>query len=362
MPWPLLSLRTRRQQTRDAIAARLPGADATVPNSRLRGINEMVASQTHDNDLHLDWVARMMMPDTAEGEFVERWANIWLPQGRKGASYAAGSITVTGTAGGEVPTGAVLTATVIDADGVQITLEIEVTTGVTLSGSSATVAVTALTAGALGNLDEGAKLSFLDAHEGVDGEATVAAPGFAGGADQESDTALIARYIDRIQEPPHGGTGNDYVQWMLEVPGVTRAWAKSESGVGTVTCRFMMDDVRAAGGGFPEPEDLDLVETYIDGVRPVTVADRYVVAPIEQVMNLTISLLSADTPEVRANIAIELEEMLRARGEPGQTIYASWIREAISSATGEDHHDITVANQVPSTAGHLITLGTITYT
>lgn len=361
MPWPLLSLRDRRRQARDAIAANLPGADATVPNSRLRAYAEAQAALTHDNDLHLDWVARMMMPDTAEAEFVERWANIWLPQGRKGASYARGSITVTGAIGAVIPSGTELVATGFDPDGVQTTLTFEVETGVTLAATSASVAIVATTAGGLANLDEGAKFAFLVALDEVDGEAVVAAPGLAGGADQESDRDLIARYIDRIQQPPHGGNAHDYVQWMLEVPGVTRAWARQEMGIGTITCRFMMDQVRSSYGGFPQPEDLAIVEAYIDGLRPVTVADRFVVAPISQALNLTISLLTTDTPEVRTNIRTELTEMLLARAQPGFTVYASWIREAISAATGEDHHDITIANQVPSSAGLLITLGTITY-
>ncbi len=117
MPWPLISLRDRRRQVRDDIAAHLPGADASVPNSVLRVIADAQAALAHDNDLHLDWVARMMMPDTAEGEFLERWANIWLPKGRKGATSAKGSAVITGEIGAAVPTGAELTATVLLADG-----------------------------------------------------------------------------------------------------------------------------------------------------------------------------------------------------------------------------------------------------
>lgn len=361
MAWPKLSLRTRRQQVRDFIAAHLPGADATVPNSRIRAMAEAQASLTHDNDLHLDWVARMMMPDTAEDEFVERWANIWLPQGRKGAAYARGQITITGSAGAVVPSGTELTAPAYNADGDPVTLQFEVTAGVTLATTSIVANVAALSPGVLANLDEGAELQFVDALDGIDGTATVAAPGLAGGAEQETDVALIARYIDRIQEPPHGGSAHDYVQWMLEVPGVTRAWAQRDMGVGTITCRFMMDDVRASYGGIPQTEDLALVAAYIDGVRPVTVADRYVVAPIAQPLNFTVGQLVGDTPETRANIATEIREMLRSRAAPGSRIYASWIREAVSAATGEDHHELTISDVVPSTNGHLIVPGTITY-
>jgi uncharacterized phage protein gp47/JayE len=361
MPWPLLSLRDRRRQVRDDVGQHLPGADASQPNSVLRVIGDAQAALAHDNDQHLAWLARMMMPDTAEAEYAERWAGVWLPQGRKPATAAYGVVTVTGASGATVPTGAELATTATDATGLRREVRYEVVTGVTLAGASGTVEVWALTPGAIGNLDEGASLAFVDVPDDIDGQATVAAPGLAGGADIETDTDLVARTIARIQQPAHGGAAHDYEQWALEVPGVTRAWAKSEMGVGTVTLRFMMDDVRSAFGGIPQAEDLTLVAAYINGLRPVTVAEAYVLAPTAQALAITIDELVTDTPEVRANIALEIAEMLRARAVPGSTIFASWIREAVSAATGEDHHDLTVSNVAASSLGHLIVPGTITY-
>lgn len=362
MVWPLIRLRDRRGQARDDIAHHLPGADATVPNSILRALAEMMAALTHDNDRHLYWVARMMMPDTAEGPFAQRWGDLWLEDGRKPAALASGAVTVAGTVGAGVPTGAVLTATAYDAAGAPIALEYEVVAGVTLATTTAVVAVAALTPGAAGNLAEGAQLAWRDVPDGVDGRATVAAPGFAGGADIETDADLIARYIDRIQEPPHGGNAHDYVQWLEAIPGIApgRAWCSPlEMGVGTVTLRFMLDDTRP--GGLPLPADLALVQGLIDARRPVTVAQVYVVAPIAQPLDLVIDDLAGDAPEVRAAIETEVRAMLRARARPGGIVYASWVREAVSAATGEDHHDLTVANQIPASAGHMIVLGTITY-
>lgn len=361
MPWPLLSLRERRRQVRNDVAAHLPGSDASVPNSVLRVIGDAQASLTHDNDQHLAWLARMMMPDTAEAEYAERWANIWLPDGRKPATGARGAISVTGDVGAIVPSGTELTMTAFDSAGVRREVRFEATSGVTLASSSAVVQVTALTQGAIGNLDEGAPLSFVLVPDGIDGQATVAAPGLSGGADIETDTELIARTIARIQQPPHGGARHDYIAWALQVPGVTRAWAAQEMGVGTVTVRIMLDDVRSSGGGLPLTEDLDLVRATIDALRPVTVADFWVLAPTAQALNITIADLSGDTPEIRANIALEIREMLRARAVPGQKIYASWIREAVSAASGEDHHGLTISDVVPASAGHLIVPGTITY-
>lgn len=361
MPWPNILLRERRVQVRDDVAAHLPGADASVPNSVMRVIGDAQAALTHDNDKHLEWVARMMMPDTAEGAYADRWANIWLPDGRKAASYAEGFITVTGAPGAVLPSGAELTASAYDDDGVEQVLRFVVPTGVTLSSASAAVAIEAATPGSAGNLADGATLSFADVPAGIDGHAVVAAPGLSGGAEAETDPELVARYIDVIQNPPHGGNANDYVQWALSRPGVTRAWAAQEMGIGTITVRFMMDDVRADDHGIPTSGDAAMVAAYIDAVRPVTVADCFVVAPIPQPLDITIADLAGDTPEIRRNIEIEIADMLRARARPGGMVYRSWIAEAISAATGEDHHDATLVNVVPASAGHIVVPGTVTF-
>jgi len=361
MPWPIPTLRARRLQVRDDIAQHLPGADAAQPNSVLRVVGDAQAALAHDNDQHLAWLARMMMPDTAQGEYADRWGAIWLPEGRKPATAAWGQVTVAGAPGAAVDIGLELVTTAIDGDGQRREIRYEVTAGVTLAAGTGIISVTALTPGAVGNLDEGALLAFATVPDGIDGQAVVAAPGLAGGADIETDAELVARYVARIQQPPHGGAAHDYVAWALEVPGVTRAWAAPEMGPGTMTVRFMMDAVRGSGGGFPEVEDLALVQAHIDARRPVTVAECYALAPIAQPLDLTITDLVGDTPAVRANIATEVAAILRAKGAPGQIIYASWIREAISAATGEDHHDITLTNTAPDSVGHLIVLGEITY-
>jgi len=357
MPWPKMTLRMRREQVRDDL-----GALTIVPNSTTRAIAESVASGIHDNDRHLDdFVVVNMMPDTATGEFADRWGNMLLPSGRKGAGFSGGTVTVRGISGSSVPTGAEFVAPGIDANGNSVTLSFRVSAGLTLTGPSGVVPVVAMTPGVAANLADGAVLSFVDVPGGIDGVATVNAPGFAGGAEQEDDASLVERYINRLQEPPHGGSRNDYVQWALEVPGVTSAWAASEMGIGTVTVRFMMHDVRSATFGIPTVDDVALVAAYIEGKRPVTVADCFVVAPIAQPLALTITDLFNEAPSVRANVAIELAEMLRARARPGGVIYSSWIVEAISSAIGEDHHEVEIATVVPLSAGHIVVPGSITY-
>jgi uncharacterized phage protein gp47/JayE len=174
---------------------------------------------------------------------------------------------------------------------------------------------------------------------------------------------LRARILQRIRQPSMGGDQSDYATWALAVPGVTRAWAAVEQGVGTITVRFMMDDLRASNDGFPLSSDILPVQTYIDQVRPVTVKECYVVAPIKQFINITIGSLLPNTDEVKAEIESSLQNMLFEKAAPGQTIFASWINYAIMNAPSvQSFNLITDTNQVMASLGNMAVLGTISYT
>ena len=66
-------------------------------------------------------------------------------------------------------------------------------------------------------------------------------------------------YLFRIQNPPMGGSEADYVRWAMAVPGVTRAWAAVEQGIGTMTVRFLMDDMYPDNYGLPTAADIQEV-------------------------------------------------------------------------------------------------------
>jgi len=184
-----------------------------------------------------------------------------------------------------------------------------------------------------------------------------------GGTDQEDDDHLRTRVLERIQMPPMGGDAEDYINWTLRVPGVTRAWSYPlEMGIGTVTVRFMMDDLRAANDGFPSDVDCAAVAAYLDTVRPVAVKDFFVPPPIKHFITCIISELEPDTSDVRADIERSMLEMLFAKAKPGGTIYAAWKSEAILSAPEVDHF-ILVNNtdDVMPNNGHMAVLGDLQY-
>ena len=355
MPWSTPTLATVRRLVRDGIAAKLPGADANIQNSVLRVLADVKAGVAHLVLLYVDWIAKQFLPDTAEKEWLDRHGQIWLG-GRKAATYAEGSATVTGIAGTILPSGTVMAG----GNGI----EYQTIEAITVGSGATAVAVRALTPGVAGNLDAGASLALTGAVAGVDGSATVVL--IRGGVDVESDDDLRARVLLRIRQPPMGGCKTDYEAWALAVPRVTRAWCSPlEMGMGTVTLRVMCDALRADADplvdGFPLSEDIEAVAAYLDLVRPVAVKDFFVEAPIPQAIDFTITGLATDSSAVRAAIAASVKAMLRDRATPGQTIYRSWLDEAISAAVGEDHHELTFSTTAMASAGHMAVIGTVTY-
>jgi uncharacterized phage protein gp47/JayE len=351
MPWTTPTLDEVRKQNRDYITARLHSA-AMIPNSVLRVLADANAGLAFLVLLYIDWLSRQLLPDTAETEWLDRHAEIWLPgAGRKPATFASGSGAVTGIGGTVLPQATQL----VGSAGVlyETTEQIIVGTGATPVG------IRAIDAGAAGNLDEGSSLAFVNALAGVDGIVTIVT--MDGGVDMETDDELRERVLERIRQPPMGGAAYDYVAWAKQVPGVTRAWASPEQGPGTMTVRFLMDDLRADDDGWPTPADIETVAAYIDLRRPVTVKDCYVMAPIKEFLDMTITDLVSDDEATRAAIEQSIQNMLYAQASPGQTIYRSWVDEAISNAVGEDHHTLTFDDAVMPAPGYMALLGTILY-
>ena len=368
MPWSTPTLTQVRQNNRDYIVGRL-GAPL-VPNSVGRVLADANGGNAHLALQYLDWLSLQLLPDTAETRFLDKWANIYLvnadgSRGRKQATYAAGQITATGTTGTVLPSGTRLTGPTSAA------VAYETVADLTLGAALAAVAVRALDAGAAGNLDAGTRVSLAIGAAGVSGQSVVVgAGGLTGGADEETDDELRVRVLARIRQPPMGGDADDYVNWALEVAGVTRAWcAPNEVAVGTVTLRVMCDDLRASSGGLPTAGDLAAVQAFVDTVRPVTVKEFFVVAPTFQPVNFAIINMQGDSVALRNAIAASVKTMLRQRAkpayalngvlQPATTIPAAWVSEAIFSAAAGAFFDLQMSDAVMANDGCLAVLGTI---
>lgn len=336
------------------------GLTTILRRSFLDVIGKIVAGASHTLHGHIQFAKEQLLPDQATDEYLLRWGAIWGIS-RLDATFTKLNITITGTATTVVPVGTLFQR----SDGVQYETEAEVTIG---GGGSVAAVLVALEAGSDGNIDDGSTVSLVSAISGVDSDATVDSTDTEGD-DQETLTDFRTRLVERIQNPPSGGTVADYVAYAKTVVGVTRVWVlPGHLGEGTVGLTFVEDNEDPI---IPDQAKVDEVQDAVSALKPVT-ADLTTFAPIATPMNPNISL-KPNTQAVRDAVTAELDDLIAREAqvagaweEVGSTydgvIPLSKINEAISIASGEEDHVLNspTSDLTPQTGG-LATVGTITF-
>ena len=349
MPFGRPTLSELVNRTRGDMQSRLPGADAGLRHSVLNVLARTHAGASAGLYGYLDWLARQLMPDTAEAEYLARHAAIWGIR-RKAAVPATATAALTGADGAVVPVGTMLQR----VDGAAYLTVTEAT----LVAGTASVLVEAIVPGPDADLEPGAQLTMTAPVGGINALAVVTELNSAGAA-EEGDPALLDRLLSRIRQQPQGGARHDYIAWALAQPGVTRAWCWPEwLGPGTVGVSFVMDD---RADIIPTPADVEAVAAALDIVRPVT-AQVHVFAPTPQPIGVLVRI-APDLPETRAAIVAELEDFYAREAEPGGTIWRSRVSEAISLAAGEFSHELQApGGDFTAVPGSLPVLGEVAFT
>lgn len=327
---------------------RLPGADSRLRYSVLNVLARAMAGTAMGIYGNLEWLANQFIIDTAEAEYLSRWADIWeVP--RRAAQGARGDVTLTGNDGAVIAAG-----TLMSGSGGQSYRTIAATN---IINGTAIARVEAEDSGAITNQSAGAAFVLDSAISGVNAAVSVAANGLIGGIEEESDNSLRARLLARIRTPPQGGALNDYVQWALQVPGVTRAWSYDQwLGAGTVGLTFVFDD---RDDIVPTEDDLAVMQAHIDPLRPAGMRGLTIFAPVQQPVPVRVRLVP-DTPDVRAAVTAELRDMFARDAAPGMPVRVSRIGQSISLAAGESFHDLELPQRDPqAAAGQLLMLGDV---
>lgn len=335
---------------RDDFSARFPGADSTPRRSVLDVFSRVIAGALSGLYGYLDWIARQVMPDTAEDAQLERWASIWGLQ-RIAATSASGPAPLTGTNGSPIPAGTVVQR----PDGV----EFATTADVVIAGGVGVIALECLTPGDIGNTSVGTALSFVSPVDGVESDFLVGMGGIAGGFPEETDDQLRARLLRRIAQPPQGGSAADYDDWTHEaLLDVTRVFVLPLwNGPGSVGVTFMCDGRDVA---IPTGDDVDAVQAYFDARRPVT-ATATAFAPVASPRAFTLTI-APDTADNRAAVSAELDDLFTREATPGGTVVIEHIQEAIGVGMGDGDFVLTSPSaDVTAGAGHITTLGVITW-
>jgi uncharacterized phage protein gp47/JayE len=354
VPFARPSLADLITRARADLGSRLSIAGALLRRKMADVLATVWAGAVHLLHGHLDWAARQLLPTTCDPDRVPIFASL-VGLSLTPATFAIGDIVVTGVDGSDIPEGTIYR---LDANTTYV-----VNVGGIIASGTVTITVQAELAGAAGNLAAGVELTLESPITGVDGTATVDTDGIGDGFDEETLEHLRGRVVLRWQEPPSGGSDQDYEAWALAVAGVTRVWVyRNENGLGTVVVRFVIDgrpDIFPSGG------EVTAVQTALDAERPTT-AEVTAAAPTALDVDFTIHL-SPDTADLRTAVEAELTDLLRREAIPGDgaglgTIKLSHIRTALGVAVGEGDYTLTVpAADVVPTTGQLAVMGTVTW-
>jgi len=351
------------------------GIVTILRRSFLKAFARAIAGVSHVLHGHLAWIVEQVFPDTSEQAILERQAS-FRGVTRVPATFAKLNVDFTGLDGRPVVIGTEFQR----SDGALYTLDAEVT----ISGGTATGIVTASSPNTTeldSNMETGDELIFTSPIADVDSSLLVSSVNFEGEI-EEDDDSLRSRLLARIQKPPAGGDVNDYIQWCLEVAGVTRAWTYPQwtgPGTNTVGVTFVEDgeiDI------IPSAPKIAEVQAYIEEHQdPVTgetigapvTADPTVFAPNPIALDMEINIAPNNTA-VQDAIEASLSDLIFRDAKPKGawksptevytgTILISRIREAVSIAAGETDHAMVspTADFTPTTSGDLVKLGTFTW-
>lgn len=102
MPINFPTFQQQVDNARTDVRAELPSTDPTVFGSFLRALTDCVGTRSYDLNLLIQQLLEQAFPQTASGEFIERWAG-YEGLSRLAATQAEGGAVITGTAGTTVP-------------------------------------------------------------------------------------------------------------------------------------------------------------------------------------------------------------------------------------------------------------------
>lgn len=245
-----------------------------------------VAAQLYALYAQADWVSRQCFPQTAQGEYLDRHAQLRALE-RKQASRAEGVVRFFGDENADsqrvIPAGTVcMTAGLVRFETIR--------EGVLAAGEAyVELPVRAVEPGVSGNVRAGSIITLAAAPVGITGCVNNAP--LTNGADAEGDEVLRQRILDSFRRLPNGANAAFYEREALAFEGVAAAAALPRNrGVGTV------DVVIAALGGLPDQELLDRVQAHFEQCREIAV-DVRAVAPEAVKVNVTVRV-ACQQPDV----------------------------------------------------------------
>lgn len=273
---------------------------------------------------------------------------------RKAGAKATASIRFEGAAGAVIPSGTAF----LTSAGLEFDLDEDVILAANGLGEGT---VTAIEVGERYNVPEGAMTQMLVNRTGLEHWTSGAAQG---GAEAETDQALVRRLYDHWRNPSTSGNVHHYEQWALSCDGVGAAkvlplWA----GPGTVKVILASPDREPVDGAV-----VSAAAEYIETMRPIGAA-----VTVESAKGLTVNVSasvvtdgSTTLASVKAVFIDLLEEYLRAVAFSGGAVVYNRVTALLLSVPGVSDYSSPKLNGAASNVALAVdqvpVLGTVTLT
>lgn len=333
MSFPRPALTELISRIESDMSSRLLSGAPVLRRSFLGVLARVFAGAVHMLYGYGQWIAKQILPTTADAEYLELHAETWGIV-RLSGSYATGTAVFTGVNGSVIPEGAVVQR----GDGVQYKVDADAT----ITAGSATVNLTAMVSGAESNALVSTIVALVNPVVGVNQSGSIGPSAMTGGVDRETDEQLRTRLLQRLQNPPMGGALADYEAWAYEVSGVYKPFVfplyDAENDVYPAPGHVGVTCIVADGDRIPDASLITSIQNHLDIVAPVT-ANVKVYAPTKVEVDFEIAI-SPNTSAVREAIRAEIASLFDREGAPNVTIPVSHINEAISIAVGEYDHSL----------------------
>lgn len=304
-----------------------------------------VAAQIYSLEAQCRYALRQAFPQTAEGEYLDRHAQVRALE-RRQAAKAAGNLRFYAAQAAAAELSIPAGTQCLDAQGrVFVTLE-EGTIGADESFCS--VAAQAQTAGSAGNAAAGSITFMRIPPTGI--ERVENPEAFSGGCDAEGDEELRQRVIHSYRRLPNGANAAWYEAVVADMEGVERVIVlPRERGRGTV------DIVFSAKGGAPGEEMTELVQQMLDSQREICV-DVLVKAPetVETDVSATINVKAGYDPERVCQAAERAISEYFSGDRLGEGVYRARLLSLIMNIDGVENCEL----ELPKTdiAGEMTSL------
>lgn len=220
-----------RKRILDRLKTELQTREGSFTNDVIAAAAEEISELYHA----LDALVPAFYVDETSGRYIDKQAGT-VGIVRKAGTAARCPVTFTGNDGASIPAGAVY----YTASGLAFYLE----TAVTIRDGAGEGTLIASEVGAAYNIAAGEIVTALRNYGGVSGFSNGAADG---GADPETDAALLTRYLERMRRPATSGNPWHYQLWAKEVEGIGAARVISKwAGPGTVKVIVADQDLQPA--------------------------------------------------------------------------------------------------------------------